>query len=80
MRCHLGTPKTGKQALITEGWRKSDVLTADVEDLVDEVEVLEAGQPLWLTLITLALLFLIIEMTLLKRKSALRSTEEKSLT
>lgn len=73
-------PQDWKQALITEGWRKSDVLTADVEDLVDEVEVLEAGQPLWLTLITLALLFLIIEMTLLKRKSALRSTEEKSLT
>jgi hypothetical protein len=65
-----------KQALTTEGWRRSDVISSDVEDLVEEVEVLEAGPPLWLNLITLALLFLLIEMILLKRKSALRQVQE----
>ncbi len=65
-----------KQALTTEGWRRSDVISSDVEDLIEKVEVLEAGQPLWLSLITLALLFLLIEMTLLKRKSALRPSQE----
>ena len=65
-----------KQALTTEGWRRSDVISSDVEDLVEEVEVLEAGPPLWLNLVTLALLFLLIEMILLKRKSALRQVQE----
>ena len=65
-----------KQALTTEGWRRSDVISSDVEDLIEKVEVLEAGQPLWLSLITLALLFLLIEMILLKRKSALRPSQE----
>ena len=46
-----------------------------MEDLVEEVEVLEAGQPLWLSLIALALLFLLIEMMLLKRRSAMPSAE-----
>ncbi len=68
-------PQDWKQALITEGWRNSEVISADVEELVEEVEVLEAGQPLWLTLIILALLFLILEMVLLKRTSAMRKTE-----
>jgi hypothetical protein len=68
-------PQDWKQALLTQGWLRSDVLSADVEDLVDEVEVLEAGQPLWLSLIALALLFLLIEMMLLKRKSALPAAE-----
>ncbi len=67
-----------KQALTTEGWRRSDVISSDVEDLVQEVEVLEAGQPLWLSLVTLSLLFLLIEMTLLKRKSAMRQAPEAS--
>lgn len=69
-------PEDWKQALTTEGWRRSDVISSDVEDLIEEVEVLEAGQPLWLSLVTLALLFLLIEMTLLKRKSALRQAQE----
>jgi len=68
-------PQDWKQALITEGWRNSEVISADVEELVEEVEVLEAGQPLWLTLIILALSFLILEMVLLKRTSAMRKTE-----
>jgi len=67
-----------KQALLTEGWRRSDVLSSDVEDVVEEVEELEAGQPLWLSLIALSLMFLLIEMSLLKRKSALRSTQESA--
>ena len=69
-------PEDWKQALTTEGWRRSDVISSDVEDLIEEVEVLEAGQPLWLSLVTLALLFLLIEMILLKRKSALRQAQE----
>ena len=68
-------PLDWKQALLTEGWLRSDVLSADVEDLVEEVEVLEAGQPLWLSLIALALLFLLIEMMLLKRRSAMPTAE-----
>ncbi|MCH1581654.1 MAG: BatA domain-containing protein [Flavobacteriales bacterium] len=67
-----------KQALLTEGWKRSDVLSSDVEDVVEEVEELEAGQPLWLSLIALSLMFLLIEMSLLKRKSALRSTHESA--
>ena len=68
-------PLDWKQALLTEGWLRSDVLSADVEDLVEEVEVLEAGQPLWLSLIALALLFLLIEMMLIKRRSAMPTAE-----
>lgn len=67
-----------KQALLTEGWRRSDVLSSDVEDVVEEVEELEAGQPLWLSLIALSLMFLLIEMSLLKRKSAMRSTQDSA--
>ena len=66
-------PEDWKQALVTEGWKRSEVITTDVEDLVAEVETLEAGQPLWMTFVALALLFLLIEMSLLKRKSALRA-------
>jgi hypothetical protein len=63
-------PEDWKQALVTNGWLRSEVIRSDVEDLVVEVETLEAGQPLWLTLIALALLFLTLEMVLLKRRSA----------
>ena len=63
-------PEAWRQALVTAGWRKAEVLSADVQDVVAAIEVLEEGQPLWFGLIALALLFLLIEMMLLKRKSA----------
>jgi len=63
-------PMDWKQALVTDGWLRSEVIRSDVEDLVLEVETLEAGQPIWLTMIALALLFLTTEMVLLKRRSA----------
>ena len=63
-------PEAWRQALVTAGWRKAEVLSADVQDVVAAVEVLDDGQPLWFGLIALALLFLLIEMMLLKRKSA----------
>ena len=63
-------PEDWRQALVTAGWRKAEVLSADVQDVVAAIEVLEDGQPLWFGLIALALLFLLIEMMLLKRKSA----------
>lgn len=71
-------PLDWKQALITKGWRRSEVLTTDVEDVVAGVEVLEAGQPMWMTLVILSLLFLTIEMVLLKRKSAVRQPQSPS--
>ena len=63
-------PETWRQALVTAGWRNADVVSAEVQDLVAAVEVLDDGAPLWYGLIALALLFLLIEMMLLKRKSA----------
>jgi len=59
-----------KQALVTAGWKNADVLSAEVQELVAAVEVLESGQPLWYGLVAMALLFLLLEMVLLKRKSA----------
>jgi hypothetical protein len=67
-------PDAWRQALVTAGWRNAEVLSADVQDVVAAVEVLEVGQPLWFGLIALALLFLLIEMMLLKRKSAAQPT------
>ena len=63
-------PMAWKQAMVTAGWRETEVLSSDVQELVDAVDVLEEGDPAWLGLIALALLFLFLEMVLLKRKSA----------
>ena len=63
-------PESWRQALVTAGWRNAEVVSADVQDLVAAVEVLDEGAPLWYGLIALALVFLLIEMMLLKRKSA----------
>ena len=63
-------PEGWKQALVTAGWRQAEVLSSDVQELVDAVDVLEDGDPAWLGMIALALLFLFLEMVLLKRKSA----------
>lgn len=63
-------PETWKQSMITAGWRRTEVLSSDIQELVSAVSVLEEGQPTWLGLIALALLFLFLEMVLLKRKSA----------
>lgn len=75
-RLEVWDPEDLRQALITHGWRGADVLSTDVEDLIDEVETLEAGQPLWLSLIALALLFLFIEMVLLKPTRRRRAETE----
>ena len=63
-------PDSWKQAMVTAGWRQTEVLSADIQELVSAVAVLEEGQPAWLGLIALSLLFLLLEMVLLKRKSA----------
>lgn len=73
-------PEDWKQALVTRGWKRAEVLTTDVEDIVGAVEVLEAGTPLWLNLVALALLFLLIEMILLKRVSAGPSSKAQEAT
>ena len=71
-------PEAWKQALVTAGWRNAEVLSAEVQELVDAVEVLESGQPLWYVLIALALVFLLFEMIMLKRKSAALATSPPS--
>ena len=64
------SPEIWQQALITAGWKRSKVISSDAQDLVAAVKTLDAGQPAWLWLIASALLFLLFEMVLLKRKSA----------
>ena len=73
-------PEIWRQALVTAGWRNADVVSAEVQDLVAAVEVLDDGAPLWYGLIALALLFLLIEMMLLKRKSATPNPVQHRLT
>ena len=63
-------PEIWQQALITAGWKRSKVISSDAKDLAAAVKTLDAGQPAWLWLIASALLFLLLEMVLLKRKSA----------
>jgi hypothetical protein len=64
------SPEIWEQSLITAGWKRSEVISSDAQDLVAAVQTLDSGQPTWIMLIALALLFLLIEMMLLKRKSA----------
>ena len=63
-------PEIWQQALITAGWKRSKVISSDAQDLATAVKTMDAGQPAWLWLIASALLFLLLEMVLLKRKSA----------
>ena len=55
--------------MVTAGWRQAESSRPTFK-LVDAVDVLEDGDPAWLGMIALALLFLFLEMVLLKRKSA----------
>ena len=71
-------PEAWKQAMITAGWRSTEVLSSDLQDLMAAVQVLEEGQPAWLGCIALALLFLFLEMVLLKRKSATPIADTRS--
>ena len=71
-------PESWKQAMITAGWRSTEVLSSDLQDLMAAVQVLEEGQPAWLGCIALALLFLFLEMVLLKRKSATPIADTRS--
>jgi hypothetical protein len=63
-------PELWQQALITAGWKRSQVLSSDSQDVVAAVQNLDSSSPLWLILVGLALVFLLVEMILLKRKSA----------
>lgn len=63
-------PDAWQQAMVTAGWTQTEVVSTDAQDVVAKVESLNDRTPDWIGLIALALLFLLVEMTLLKRKSA----------